>query len=1483
MEWLKIGPNRSLALVVVVLAVMSLASALLIGIDLVIVPLDWQRQTLLAISVFLASMVIDRRLKAHWATLILIGISILLTTRYAYWRVTETLGFGDPRYHWYDTAVTLILLAAEIYAWLTLLLGYFQTIWPLQRKPVPLPLDSSLWPDVDVFIPTYNEPLEVVSPTVIGALNMDWPRDKLHVYVLDDGGREDFRDFAVHIGAGYITREEHEHAKAGNLNHALTVTHGKYVAIFDSDHIPARSFLQITMGWMERDSNLALMQTPHHFYSPDPFEYNLELFRLVPNEGELFYGIIQDGNDLWDATFFCGSCAVMRRTSLDEVGGVAVETVTEDAHTALKLQRRGWRTAYLNIPQAAGLATESLASHIGQRIRWARGMAQIFRVDNPLLGHGLNIGQRLCYLNAMMHFFFALPRIVFLTAPLAYLLFGFRVLDAYAVTFAAYSLPHMFMANLVNSRIQGRHRYSFWNEVYETVLAPYILLPVWLAVINPKLGKFNVTAKGGIKDHDYFDGHIAKPYIILWLLNLAGLVAAVLRFALEAEPRVTTILMTSLWTLYNLVIIGAAIAVSRERRQVRNHVRVPIQLPAFILSGALVLKAMTEDLSDGGARLLLETARNLPSDPGLTMRLFWDRDSFDFPIRVVTQKDERLNIAFAPLTIAQQINLVRLLYTRADAWIGWGEGRAEDRPLASLLLVAKLSWKGVAFMWQWILSGAWRGAQVLLVMSAIGLCSLGCTGGEGQAQAAVLSSGNHSAHQVTPVAATISSMVVPGAQQGVGSFSHAFTLANLGFAKGLRLTGTQGEQTVFLNVPGNEVVRSAVVNMRLRYSPGLLAHISQINLLLNGSVIGSFPIPENAVPGELQTFALSVNPFQIETYNHFTFQLIGHYTLQCEDPTNTTLWADILPSTEITLGGTLLNLPDRLSMLPAPFYYQAGQGRVTVPFFVLSGNASPRVIEAAGVVASWFGTLSNYRTVHFPTSMTSLPQGNAVVFVNSANGIPSSLAGVNLPTPTGPTIAVRTNPADPSSKILIVMGNNGGQVLTAARALVLGQYAMGGDTAVIGDLKMPQRRVPDDAPRWISTSTPTRIGMFTSGKSLQVAYIGDVQVHYRTPPDLFFWNIKDIPLYLRYSYNPGPIGPQSSLVVNSNSQFISGIALPGGKSRVSTVLDHTVEIPTAEIAPLDNYLDFFFGFQVSKEGPCKDVMPNTLRGAILPDSELDFTGIPHFTRLPNLALLANGGYPFTRYADLEQTAVVMPSATSAGSMETYLNLLGQFGAQTGYPALRVTVLTPGQTESAKGKNLIVIGTPSDQPLYSSWAAFLPLVTNADGSVKINDLRGPFSQMLADLPWWDTQPKQESYGAKGLGEMLATGTSPDAIMEEIVSPLNNKRVALFLEVGEAKDYGMMNGALFDPLFRANIFGNVSVVTDNLSEPIRSFVLPAPHFHLGHLPWWTWLRWTLSRNVWLMVLLILLTSLAVAVPLTWWLRSKAQSRLAKQGEK
>ena len=672
--------------------VAAVGAALLLAL-VVSVPLDLTGQLIFSAGSFGAALLLSRT-PGRLTTLAMIVLSISASSRYMYWRVTDTVGFTN----WVDACFGFGLLLAELYAFLVLLIGYFQTAWPLQRRPVPMPQDVDTWPSVDVFIPTYNEPLEVVKQTVFSAMQMDWPEDRLHVYVLDDGRREEFRDFCQELGVGYLTRDNNAHAKAGNINAALAVTDSEYVTIFDCDHIPTRSFLQICMGWFIRDPKLAMLQTPHHFFSPDPFEKNLDTFHVMPNEGELFYGIVQDGNDLWNAAFFCGSCAIIKRAPLLEVGGVAVETVTEDAHTALKLSRHGYNTAYLELPQAAGLATESLSAHVGQRIRWARGMAQICRVDNPLFGPGLKLGQRLCYFNAMLHFFYGLPRLVFLTAPLAYLFFSAHVFQATAAMITAYALPHLMHASITNSRIQGRFRYSFWNEVYESVLAWYIMRPVLVAFVNPKLGKFNVTAKGGVIEQSYFDWSIARPYLILLLLNLLGFVVGIWRMvAVGPSSEVfTTLVINMVWTAYNIILTSASLAVASETRQVRSTPRVTAALPAALrFADGKTLVCETDDFSQSGVGLRVPNELQLETGSEVHVSLFRSDEEGTFPAQVTFSGGGRLGLRFEGLSLRQQADIARLTFARADAWIDFWGNRQHDKPLTSLKSVMVIGVRGL--------------------------------------------------------------------------------------------------------------------------------------------------------------------------------------------------------------------------------------------------------------------------------------------------------------------------------------------------------------------------------------------------------------------------------------------------------------------------------------------------------------------------------------------------------------------------------------------------------------------------------------------------------------------------------------------------------------------------------------------------------------------------------------------------------------------
>ena len=647
-------------------------------------PLDLAAQAIFGLVAFAAVLLIRKLPWGQAGIVLMIMVSVTVSLRYFYWRLTASTEFDTS----WDAFFGWGLVLAELYALIVLLLGYLQTSMPLKRNPFVMPSDESTWPTVDVYIPTYAEDLDVVRLTVLAAMSLDWPADKLHIYLLDDGRRETFREFADQVGVNYLTRSNNAHNKAGNLNSALHQTDGEYIAIFDCDHIPTRSFLQISMGWFFKDPKLAMIQTPHHFFSPDPFEKNLNTYNVVPNEGVLFYGLVQDGNDLWNASFFCGSCAVLKRGPLLEVGGIAIETVTEDAHTALKMCKKGYNLAYLAIPQAAGLATESLSRHVVQRIRWARGMAQIFRVDNPLLARGLTFWQRLCFSNAMMHFFYGLPRLVFLTAPLAYLLFGAQVFSATAIMVVAFALPHIAIASVTNSKIQGPFRHSFWNEVYETTLAWYILLPVLLALINPKLGKFNATSKGGIVAKEYVDWRYSTPYMILLVINLVALLLGLLKLAFFSEA-VSTLLINIVWVCFNIVIISASANVARETKQLRSAPRVTSRLPAtIVLPDGKTIICETNDFSKDGAELSCTTQLRPAVGDRILLSIYRGQKEVVIPC-IIARSSGTIGVRFDNLTISQQVALTQVTFSRADNWVNVLGKDSTDAPLKALKEVMK--------------------------------------------------------------------------------------------------------------------------------------------------------------------------------------------------------------------------------------------------------------------------------------------------------------------------------------------------------------------------------------------------------------------------------------------------------------------------------------------------------------------------------------------------------------------------------------------------------------------------------------------------------------------------------------------------------------------------------------------------------------------------------------------------------------------------
>ncbi len=1454
------------------------AFLLFFAFEFITIDFQWPVQLVLGALTIVIAYVLHRVSTSEAATMVLMAASMLATARYAYWRYLSVLrALLDINSHLtgLDFFFILVLLSAETYAWIILYLGFVQSIRPLRRLPVPLPGDVEQWPHVDVLIPTYNEPLSVVRSTAFAAQNIDYPPDKLHVYVLDDGRRDHFEEFCAEAGVGYLRRNDNRHAKAGNINQALRSVASPYVAIFDCDHVPTRSFLQITLGWLLKDQRLGMLQTPHFFYSPDPFERNLDHFKEVPNEGELFYGVLQDGNDLWNATFFCGSCAILRRSALDEIGGVATETVTEDAHTSLRLQMRGWKTAYINIPQAAGLATETLASHIGQRIRWARGMTQILRLDCPLFVKGLAWPQRLCYFNSMIHFLYAGPRLIFLTAPLVYMLLGHTCIPGFWGAILAYALPHIFLSSVTNLRIQGRHRFSFWNEVYETILAPYILAPTLLALVNPKLGKFRVTAKGRILEESHFDFDVARPYVILILLNLIALASIPLHVLYGAAVEPSNVVMNALWILFNTVLLGTAASVAMERRQLRKDVRLEMCLPVEVrVPGRRTVFGKSMDMSLGGASLRLDRPLDLPLDlaPGAQIEVLYplrDQQAV-FKATVIDADALTVRIQYHRLSLEEEEQLTLVLFSGADTWLNRMEGRQSDRPMQSLGQLVKLSIRGVGFALKSLARSrkrdrAFERAPVttafLLALLALWLPV--------RMEAAV-----------TAIGPVLSSFPA-STSAGNGTFHRKLSFQELTPRGALVFNAPQSAESVTLVLPSDEVVQRGALHLHYSFSPYLIARRSRLTILLNGTLVAVLPAPTGAVMGRPVTADLSVPANLFLRRNTLQFQLEGDEAGPCATAESLP-WARIDAGSSVEIAGDLLPLADELAPLPRPFYERDISGHAAAIPFVFLEDPDRQTLTAAGVVASWFGVRAGSQRLELPVSVgPHLPRGNVILFADDPGALPSSL-GLKL---EGPMIAERANPDDPYGKVLVLAGANGAELLTAARALAWQRGFREADATFTPKALLPPRRNADDAPLWQSTTQSLPLWIPSGPPANSNDGADPLSIHFRLPPDLYYGGRTFVRLHLDYSYSPLRSTAGSVLRIKLNGVTAGDLPLPPGKG-ASLQVSRVIRIPVAHLQPFANRIRFSFLPRMAAPAGCDLPRPVDLNGAIRSSSFLDLRQFRHWTSLPNLGLFSAAGFPFTRYADLAQTTVILPRRPSSGEIGVYLMLLESFGRETGYPALRVSTGYPalrvsiGEPGNRGASDELVIGTARDQPDFALLDARLPVgLRGPDLSLAVQ--KSPLS--AGEKLWWQLAKMSPRWrrglegflskrqGKDGGGHPLAAALdrSPEAVIQETQSPWGEDRTVVSILLRDDAGASALVDAFGHAAEPNALTGSVSVLRDGR---FASYSTENESYNVGQLAWWERVRYRLRQFPWLIVLLNFVLGLLL-VP---WMQARLDRR-------
>lgn len=1454
--------------------------------------LSWPKQLILGCVSVLVGLTVSKVSSSRVVTLALMLISMTATLRYGWWRVHLLIDyFSDESNNrgGVDTAFLLILISAEAYTVMIMFLGYMQTAWPLRRMPILLPSDDSQWPHVDLLIPTYNEPLSLVRYTALAAINIDYPPEKLHVYILDDGTREDFLEFARLAGVGYITRAEHAHAKAGNINHALTTMNSPYVAIFDCDHVPTRSFLQMTLGWMLKDPRLGMLQTPHHFYSPDPFERNLLQYKTIPNEGELFYGIVQDGNDFWNATFFCGSCALLRRSALDEVGGIATETVTEDAHTSLRMQKQGYNTAYINIPQAAGLATETLSAHVGQRIRWARGMIQILRTDNPLFAWKMTFAQRLCYFNAMAHFLYAVPRLVFLGAPLVYLLLGRTIIPGYWVAILVYALPHLVLASLTNSRIQGRHRHSFWNEIYEAVLAPYILAPTLLALINPKLGKFNVTSKGSTLSKTRFDRKIAAPTKWILFLNFLGILAVPYRLIVSGQQHTGAIVMNLVWILFNMVILGVAAAVAHEQKQRRESVRIEARIPVRIdLPDGRQIDGMSIDMSIGGSSIRVAQEAQFAIDDTFRLAFPEQAGNAEIGATVVGIKGSELRLAFSVPTIAEQETLAMALYSRADAWISSTENKEVDRPLVSLGRVIRLSFYGIYQILKSLIpekSGSVEKPPVSTTAAILMVFVLGAWSqafGASQAAGVSPAATNQQIQNRSTGASNLASRASIGGAPSLSADDNngapqVLDLKDMGLLHPIEMRGPHSYYTLRFTMSYAMAPTRAALKLIYNMDQSLDPHTTSLKVILNGIPITSLPpVPGLGSNGAFTTTEVPVPHEYLVRSNILTFEFTGSGVLQQEDQAKAHVLVRISPASTLEVNGDRLVWGNNLNHVPLPIFDTDLQTTTTVPFVFLT-QPSPKMLQAAGIVGSWLGLIASTKPVRFVVSFGLIPAGNAIVFSSDPSLLPDAL---HIPARMGPLLALRTNPSDPYGSVLVLAGADDEQLLTVARTLSLTRSAtsttserglpLSGDTAQIPDLTLPLARVEDDAPRWLQTNRATPLTSCGNQNALESDGSNPIPLYFHVPPDVYYGEKQNLSMRLHYRYNSFQVAPGSALRVVVNGMLVSEIPLMPGADLKDGL--RTILVPVADIGPFGNTVLFNFDFVPANQQALQNPALAALRGEILCNSTLDLHGLGSWTRMPNLELFANAGFPFTRLADLSETTVVLPTVPSAAEIALYLHLMSHFGAQTEYPALRVTVAGPN-TVISKARDYLILGTIANQPAFGSLDASLPVTLDSNG-VHVqpgNRYSSVVSSVESDVSQWLSRLRGN---AAPPGQLSSVVGVPDAMVEEIESPTSPGRSIVLIALKQDASAETFADVFLDRSQTHDIAASVSLLQNS---SFASYPAGGRSYHVGNVSWYGMMRMGLMRHFLLLFLAVTALSMLVALWIREWLSRRARERL------
>ncbi|WP_035990819.1 glycosyltransferase [Leptolyngbya sp. KIOST-1] len=651
-----------------------------------------------------------------WSRCIVVGILLTLVLRYLVWRCLSTLNLASPL----EGTLSLGLLGMELFGLITSIIQLVLLLWVRDRRPQADQLQQAViggryQPWVDVFVPTYDEPAFILRRTVIGCQAMTYPRKT--IYLLDDTRRPEIKALAEELGCHYITRPSNDHAKAGNLNHAMGQTQGELIASFDADFVPTQNFLCRTVGFFQRTS-VGLVQTPQSFYNADPIARNLGLEGVLTPEEEVFYRQIQPMRDGVGSVVCSGTSFVVRRSALESSGGFVTESLSEDYFTSVRLAAQGNEVIYLDEKLSAGLAAEDIAAHATQRLRWARGTLQAFFIDsNPLTIPGLTPMQRLGHLEGLLHWFSSIPRIGFLLMPLAYSFLDVIPIQATTQELLYYFVPYYLVQLTVFAWLNERSRSALLSDIYSLVLVFPLAATVVQAMVNPFSRGFKVTPKGTSNQRYQFNWKLGWPLVLLFGLTAISLwrnlgLCLMAGWGTNAAYGLTYrgLALGWIWSAYNLAMIAVALLILLDVPRPDSHLwfdlRRVIKLsprslgptsaqpptPDASASLAQTWWGVTTALSEVGLEVTLtqqvSPARPLGVGMAIELEIVEEAIALEGIITAVDDRDDcpHLRVQFAPLTPASYRALVTTLFCRPGQWKRWNSP-GELRSLWLLLRV----------------------------------------------------------------------------------------------------------------------------------------------------------------------------------------------------------------------------------------------------------------------------------------------------------------------------------------------------------------------------------------------------------------------------------------------------------------------------------------------------------------------------------------------------------------------------------------------------------------------------------------------------------------------------------------------------------------------------------------------------------------------------------------------------------------------------